>query len=152
MFFHGFWLVFTVFKGIFMVVHWSNLPSSTMRFFAKPSVRTDVVELYGPTYAIISDGANHWSSDALFAMYRSSIYLDISQDSIWVHSDIISIFFSKFNYSYSSQKEKNLFQIYWRFSKWHFNRKWIYCDSFQQEVNFIQLIDNWFILIFFLRK
>ena len=74
-------------------------------------------------------------------MYRSSLLFDISEDSISVHSRIISISFSKFNYSYSFQKEENLFQISWRFSKYLFNRKWIYCDSFRQEVNFIQLID-----------
>ena len=89
--------------------------------------------------------ANHRSNDAMFAMYPSSLYLDIFQGSISVHSESVSISFSKFNYSYSFQKEENLFKISWRFSKYHFNRKWIYCDSFRQEVNFIQLIDFFFI-------
>ena len=33
----------------------------------------DFFEVHWPSYAIISDGRNHWSSDAMFAMYHSSL-------------------------------------------------------------------------------
>ena len=83
--------------------------------------------------------ANHRSNDAMFAMYPSSLYLDIFQGFISVHSESVSISFSKFNYSYSFQKEENLFQISWRFSKYHCKYQ---CIS----------IGNEFIVIHFVRK
>ena len=67
--FHGFSRYFIV----FIVFIFLSLPSSTMHFFAEPS---------GPMFLRIIDHcrqlfpmvANHRSSEAMFAMYRSSLH------------------------------------------------------------------------------
>ena len=65
-----------IFMFFFMVSGWlswffifSNLPSSTMGFFTKPSGRL----FWGSLTIVFPMVAKHRSSDAMFAMYRSSL-------------------------------------------------------------------------------
>ena len=131
-FFRIFFMVSGYFLLFLKVFSWfsifQNLPLSTMQFFAKPwPIFLRFIEHHMQLFSMV---ANHRSSDA---MYRSSLYLDISE--------------TPFQYTvrlFQSLSVNSIIHI-------HFKRRGIYFryhDVFRSTIS----MSNEFIVIHFVRK